>query len=65
MANAPKYVTNATLHHDLNIPTVQEEIQNFSTKYLSRLQSHPNILASYRRRLIRLSPSDLFKKLYL
>ena len=31
---------------DLNILTVQEEIQKFSTKYLSRLQSHPNIPAS-------------------
>ena len=67
IANAPRYVTNATLHQDLNIPTVQEEIQKFSTKYLSRLQSHPNILASdlshppsYRRRLKRLLPFDLF-----
>ena len=46
IANALRYVTNATLHQDVNISTVQVEIQKFRTKYLSRLQSHPIILAS-------------------
>ena len=42
IANAPWYVTNEILHHDLGIQTVKEEIARYSTKYLSRLENHPN-----------------------
>lgn len=44
--DSPWYVTNNRLHHDLNIPTVKEEIKIRSVTYKTRLQNHPNKLAS-------------------
>jgi len=33
IANAPWYVTNDTLHHDLNVPYVKDEIQRLGQRY--------------------------------
>jgi hypothetical protein len=44
ITNAPRYVTNHTLHTDLNIPYVSEVINERTNKHLRKLQSHPNPL---------------------
>ena len=44
--NAPWYVSNAVIRNDLLIPTVKEEIVNYSKQYRSRLSMHPNDLAT-------------------
>jgi hypothetical protein len=44
IVDAPWYVTNAMLHTDLGIPTIQEVIHGRSTKNRARLQSHSNRL---------------------
>lgn len=66
VTNAPWYVSNEILHRDLKIPTVQQEIKNFSLSYKKRLLMHPNQLAINLlatggdiRRLKRLTPTDL------
>ena len=43
--NAPWYITNVNIHKDLEIPTVKEEIKEFSERYLQKLSNHSNILA--------------------
>jgi len=45
IVNAPWYVTNDTLHHDLNVPCVRDEIKKLSQRYTDRLVEHSNILA--------------------
>jgi len=42
IVNAPWYVTNDILHHDLNVPYVRDEIKKFSQRYADRLEKHPN-----------------------
>jgi len=45
--NAPWYVTNDTIHHDLNVldeMNVRDEIKKFNQKYADRLEEHPNTL---------------------
>jgi hypothetical protein len=66
IANAPCYVSNYTLHNDLQIPFITEEIKRYSTLYYNRLIGHENSYVtelSYplnvRRRLKRQWPSDL------
>jgi hypothetical protein len=44
IANAPWFVTNHTLHTDLNIPYVSEVIKERIDKNLNKLESHPNPL---------------------
>jgi hypothetical protein len=44
--NAPRYISNKVLHADLKVPTVTEEITNFSVKYRYKITTHPNELAS-------------------
>lgn len=44
--NAPLFVTNDTIHHDLQVPSVKEEIINYCTDYYNRLKNHPNILTA-------------------
>lgn len=46
ISDAPWYITNDTLHRDLNIPTVKEEIAKTAKKYKLRLENHPNSLIS-------------------
>lgn len=46
ITGAPWYVSNENLHRDLNMPTVEEEVQRYNTSYANRLQAHPNALAT-------------------
>jgi hypothetical protein len=66
ITNAPPwYVTNHTLHTDLNIPYVSDVINERINKHLNKLESHPNPLVetikqpTRNRRLKRLWTSDL------
>ena len=65
ITNAPWYVTNHTLHTDLNIPYVSDVINERINKHLSKLKSHPNPLVetlkqpTRNRRLKRRWTSDL------
>lgn len=45
ITDAPWFVLNETLHHDLKIPTVKEVIKICTRNYSERITSHPNILA--------------------
>lgn len=45
ITNAPWFVNNNTIHNDLNIPIIKDEIKRFSSNYLNRLSYHPNVLA--------------------
>ena len=67
ISNAPRCVTNQIILRDLDIPTIQQEIENFGPKYHKRLEAHPNLLAAElavingtTRRLKKLIPADLF-----
>lgn len=44
IVDAPWYVTNATIHRDLQMPYVKEEIQNYAKTYIEKLKIHPNML---------------------
>ncbi|CAH2100509.1 unnamed protein product [Euphydryas editha] len=66
ITDAPWFVTNQQLHHDLEIRTVQEEIKHSIKSYRNRLENHPNILTVHLmnnitiiKRLKRKSPRDL------
>jgi len=66
IVNAPCYVTNDTLHHDLNVPHVRDEIKRLSQRYADRMEEHSNILATNfikevktTRRLKKRLPPDL------
>lgn len=45
IVNAPWFVSNKTIHNDLDIPMVKDEINRFSSRYMERLSSHTNPLA--------------------
>jgi hypothetical protein len=53
------------LHTDIKLPTIREEITNFSVKHRDQITTHPNELASTLleneepRRLKRFKPTDL------
>jgi len=59
------YILNRTIHADLKVPTVREEITKFSVKYRHKITTHTNELASALlekeepRRLKRFRPTDL------
>jgi hypothetical protein len=40
ITDAPWYVLNAVLQHDLHNPSVKEEIQHLSSQYSARLNSY-------------------------
>jgi hypothetical protein len=42
ITNAPWYVSNFTLHNDLEIPFITKEIKRYSTIYYNRLTGHEN-----------------------
>jgi hypothetical protein len=42
ITNAPWYVSNFTLHNDLQIPFIIEKINIYSTLYYNRLMGHEN-----------------------
>jgi len=64
-ADAPRYVSNSTLHNDLGIPFIKDVLQERSTKHHDRLEVHPNALlqplleSKNNRRLKRRLPIDL------
>jgi len=45
IVNALCYVTNDTLHHDLNVSYVRDEIKKLNQRYADKLEQHPNTLA--------------------
>jgi len=45
IVNAPYYVTNDALHHDLNVLYVKNEIKRLSQRYADRMEERSNILA--------------------
>lgn len=45
ITDAPWYMTNERLHHDLEIPTIKEEIRIIMPKYRNRVLNHVNKLA--------------------
>jgi hypothetical protein len=65
IVNAPWFVPNWVIQQDLQIPSVKEEIQNFSENYHLILSAHPNQLATDLlnshcvKRLERFNPLDL------
>lgn len=66
IADAPWYITNERLHHDLKITTIKDEIKSRMPKYKDRLVNHTNELASdlLKQRVIfsrlkRITPLDL------
>jgi hypothetical protein len=68
MTNAPWYVSNLTLHNDLQIPLIMEVIHRQATKYRDRNAKHKNELITAltdappaARRHTRLWPEDLIK----
>jgi hypothetical protein len=44
--HAPWCISNKFIHTDLKVPTIREEITNFSVKYRDKITTHPNELAS-------------------
>jgi len=65
MVDAPRYVSNFTLHNDLGIPFIKDVLQERSTKHHDRLEVHPDALLQpllekqNNRRLKRRLPIDL------
>jgi len=61
--NASWYVTNDTLHRDLNVPYIRDEIKRLNQSY-NKMEKHPNVLATNlmkevkTRRLKRKLPQD-------
>lgn len=45
ITNAPWFITNKCIHHDMKMPTVKEEINSIRTNYLQRLSNQTNPLA--------------------
>ena len=37
---APKFISNKTIHNDLHMPTIKDEIKKNSENYLNRLSNH-------------------------
>ena len=46
LLNAPSYVTNETIHRDLKIPTVKDEIHKSRSRYNTRVNNHHNPLVT-------------------
>ena len=44
ITDAPWYVPNAVIKHDLQVPSVRQEVRTFSVTYHARLEGHPNDL---------------------
>ncbi|CAG4946647.1 unnamed protein product [Parnassius apollo] len=68
ITNAPWYVPNELLHHDLCLPIVKQEIIRHTRTYKERIERHPNTLArplmanhNKARRLKRKIPQDLIQ----
>ena len=66
ITNAPWYVPNVVIKHDLQVPSVRQEVRTFSVTYHARLEGHPKDLATsllqqppHNHRLKRYYPGDL------
>jgi hypothetical protein len=62
ITNAPWYVSNFTLHNDLQIPFITEEIKRYYNRLIGHENSYVTELSNplnIRRRLKRQWPSDL------
>ena len=65
ITDAPRYVSNLTLHEDLKIPNVREVIFEKYAEHQRKLETHPNPLLhplldiGQPRRLKRTQPVDL------
>jgi hypothetical protein len=46
LTDAPWYVPNSVIRRDLQVPTVRQEVCNYSVTYRQRLADHPNSLAN-------------------
>ena len=46
LLNAPWYVINETIHRDLKIPTVKDEIHKFRSRHNTRVNNHHNSLVT-------------------
>lgn len=46
VVNAPWFITNEILHHDIQISTVREEATRFIERHMDRLNLYPNSLAN-------------------
>jgi hypothetical protein len=63
ITNAPWYVTNRTLHQDLNVPYITEVIQERSIKHHNKIKIHSNTILwplleqQHRRRLKKIRAS--------
>ena len=44
LIDAPSYVTKETIHRDLKIPTVKEEISKFSNRYNIRINNQNQLV---------------------
>ena len=58
LINAPWYVTNETIHRDLKIPTVKDEIYKSRNRYSARVNNHHNPLVT-----LLLVTTDQFRRL--
>lgn len=66
IVDAPYYVPNSVIQHDIPVTSVSAEIKQFSENYNKRLRNHPNTLAksllenpNESRRLQKFTPADL------
>lgn len=46
IVDAPWYVLNEVIHKNLGVPMVMDDAKRFAREYKTRLQGHPNELAS-------------------
>ena len=46
LINAPWYLTNETIHRDLKIPSVKDEIHKSRSRYSTRVNNHHNPIAT-------------------
>jgi hypothetical protein len=57
ITNAPRYVPNAIIRRDLQVPSVTKEIRRLSFQYYAGVCTHPNLLAT------QLSKPSAFRRL--
>jgi hypothetical protein len=66
VTDAPRYVLRAVIKHELQVPSLRQELRTNSVTYRARLEGHPNDLATsllqqppHNRRLKRCYLADL------
>lgn len=65
IVNAPWYIHNSDIYHDLGISEETEEIKQFTTKHESRLHRHTNLELKQllRTEHVNMSPSGIASNL--